>query len=216
MNLKHELYFNKLIISIILLELIILLSMLLYFTSPVFNGNYIPTIIFSIFINFILLILLLLLYFHDPKEETLLSKEKFVKIVPKHVYLGIFFIPALILVYGIGYVYRNKLPMPMPGFYGNLVVLFGLFWILIYFREFIQIFNVIAVFIKHKLYIESWPAELRIKDQEYDLEIQYKQWVRLYGTGEEQEYYQNLQYRSRSEARTFALSRMDQIKRNKK
>jgi hypothetical protein len=34
-------------------------------------------------------------------------------------YVLTFIIPILILVYGIGFVLRNNIPLPVPGFYGK-------------------------------------------------------------------------------------------------
>lgn len=212
MNNKSDLYLKKFIVAFIIIEISIIGGFLFFLITFYTNKFFSYTILLFTFLTFLNALLTTLLYVRDPKPEKLISKDQLIKIGPKHLYLLTFFIPILILVYGIGDVFRNDLPMPVPGFYGDILILGGIIWLLVFHHEFNQIFDVIDIYIKDKLYLGTWPAEIRQHDRDHDLEIQYKHWVHNYGSKEELNYYENLSSNSEGEARKFAISRIKQIK----
>ena len=211
MKTKSELYFKVFVRYCEILEICVIGAFFVSIFAPFFDGNYQkPFLIYST-LNFLVITVIILLYIRDPNIRNLLSKDKASKVAKKQIYAVIFFIITIPFAYYLGWVFIHFIPMPIPGFYGNIFLLGFILWIMIYHKEFIQLFDVFAIYLKDQLYPTTWPAIARQNDREWRKENLYKSWLIHYGSSQEQSHYNDLQSQSPEQARKFAVSRMDQI-----
>ena len=178
---------------------------------PYYERNYQQTLFFFLILNILIIFPIILLYIRNPNINYILPKVQASKIAKKHLYGGMVFFPTIFFAYGLGLILRNYIPMPIPGFYGDIILLAGFIWVIYFRKDFIQFFDIIDIYLKDQLYPEIWPAQKRQNDREWQKGIDYKAWLAQHASPEEQQHYKELSEQNPDQARKFAVSRMDQI-----
>ena len=212
---KSELYLKNFIYAFILNEASIIGGMVfLLLTDNKNNVIYVASFLI-IFLRIFNCLILFLIYIRDPSPKDIIDKETFGIIGRKHGKMLLIFTLVSAFAYPTSATIVSIIPdffMPVPYFYGHLVVIIAILWFIIYHKDTLHIFDVIVVYIKDELYPNTWPAEVRGSDRRYHLENSYKQWLIMYGSNEEKIYNKSLSIQSEEEARRFAASRMQQIR----
>ena len=75
----------------------------------------------------------------------------------------------------------------------------------------IQLFDIFDIYLKDKIYPNTWPAISRQNDRDWRHEKAYKSWLPRHGSEEEKEHYKWLLEEDPVQARKFAVSRLKQI-----
>lgn len=212
MKSKKELYFKIFVQYCIIFEMCLIGAFIVTIIAPFFDGEYQQTIFFYLICNLLGIFILILLYARNPPIEKLLSKGKASKIAKKQIYSIIIFVTMIFFSYTLGWVFRNYIPMPIPGFYGIVFLLCFILWVIIYHKDFVQLFDIFDIYLKDQLYPDTWPAKARQYDREWRTEKEYKlSWLPRHGSPQEQNLYNELSEKDPEQARKFAVSRMDQI-----
>ncbi len=213
MKSKKELYYKIFLRYCLIAEFVVIGGFILYVLAPFFDGDYPFAIIIYFCLNILMIFSILLLYFRNPNIKMLDPKNKASKMAKKQVYSLIFFIPTIFFAYALGWIFLDYIPMPIPGFYGNIFLIGFVVWIIVYHNDFVRLFDIFDIYLKDQLYPETWPAKARQYDREWRNEKAYKSWLVQHGSEEEKEHYKKLSFENTDEARKFAFIRMKQIER---
>ena len=211
MNTKKDLYFKLFVRYFLISEILIIATFFLYILAPFFDGDYSFAFIFYFCLNILVFICIFLIYIRNPNLENLPAKEDASENAKIHIFAIILFFIASIFVNDVVLILKEYISLPFTGFYGDIMIIAGVIWIIVFRKDFIQLFDIAVIYLKDQLYPETWPALKRQNDREVRFARAYESWLVRNGSSQEKNYYKELSKQSPDEGRKFAHSRMKQI-----
>ena len=162
MNSKTKVY-RKIFIKEAIYTEIAIFGGLIYYLLTYYDGDSLTLLILTTFssLNFGVFSFL---YFYDPKQDNLISKEKFDKIIFRDGLILLLSPVVIIFAYLFPIPLKGTIPMPISGFYAIIISSIFLSWIFLNREDLKQIINVFTIFLKNDLYSGTWPAEWRLRN----------------------------------------------------
>lgn len=154
----------------------------------------------------------LFFYFNKPNSAKIISKSRFMKIGKIQGMFLLLFPFIIMFAYFIPIIYKKIFPMPVVGFYALIIIFLILIWYLVFFKQILQILDILTMFIKDKIYPNTWPAEMREENRNKNLEKIYLRWLYKFGSDEERSYYNKLSFEDTKAGSKYAATRIKQIK----